>query len=56
MTNELYITELTADEQMKLARLLKTYFPELGTDDEMNGGDVVQELCELYSSLPQVEE
>ena len=50
-----YVSDLTSGEQLKIAALLKTYFPELGTDNEIEGVEAVQELCNLYNSLPQVE-
>lgn len=49
------VLELSVSEQGVVAAILKSYFPELGTDEEMNGADVVQNLSELYSSLPQIE-
>jgi hypothetical protein len=35
---------------MTVKQLLRAHFPELGTDADMNGGDVVMELAELYQS------
>ncbi len=43
----------TREESLRLARFLKVRFPELGTDEEMNGGDVVEALCELYEAIKE---
>lgn len=34
-----------------VADLLKEVFPQLGTEDDMNGGDAVEALAELYRTL-----
>ena len=34
-----------------LIELLESRFPELATDEEMNGGDTVEALCDWYEQL-----
>ena len=49
------VIDLSDKEQLKFATLLKTYFSWLGTDEECESSDVVEELQHLYSALPQVD-
>lgn len=51
--NTLLDLNLTDKEAFAVRRVLLSYFPQLGTDEEMNGGDVVDELNNLYSLLPE---
>lgn len=45
------VTMLTAQERLKLRALLEAHFPELLTDEDLNGGDAVDELSRLFESL-----
>lgn len=47
----LLVSELTAEEAQRFAKILENYFPWLWTDDEANGGDTVDELIELAMAL-----
>jgi len=48
------ILSLSDDEQLKLSRVLKHYFPWLGTDaEDIGGADTINELDELYRALPR---
>ena len=38
-------------EVVDLSEEMLRRFPELGTDDEMNGGDTVEELCRWFEEL-----
>ena len=49
------LTNMTDEQAQFLASILKWYFPELGTDEPLDGADCVDELNELYSALPQVD-
>lgn len=42
---------LTAGERRLVQRVLKSRFPQLGTDFEINGADAVDTLVELYGDL-----
>lgn len=42
---------LTKEEADKLAGLLETYFPWLGTENEAVGPETVDNVCELYHDL-----
>lgn len=48
---EKHTWQLGPQEKETFRCLLKNYFPELGTDEEMSGADVVQELCRIYEEL-----
>lgn len=39
------------DKREVVAALLKQEFPWLGTDDDANGGDTVEDLADLYAQL-----
>ena len=45
------INDLTKDQREALLSVLITYFPELGSDDDMNGSDAVDVLGWLYTKL-----
>lgn len=49
------LASLSPTEELVVAKVLKAYFPQLGTEEEMSGADVVDELSNLYSALPQIE-
>lgn len=55
LKDQLHISNLTDEEQQRFATLLKTYFEWLGTEEECNASDVVEELQQLYSALPQID-
>ena len=43
---------LTSEEKEKFLKLLTAHFPDLRYENtEMNGGDTVEALCELYAEL-----
>lgn len=42
------IEDLSEPERKLIACVLKTYFPELGTDEEMEGGDTVETLNHIF--------
>lgn len=51
------IDALTKAERGRFARLLKVTFPGIDKDDEdMNGGDTVQDLAKLYARLTDEED
>lgn len=45
------LSNLSPTERIKFAQLLRDIFPALSTDEDMNGGDTVQTLSELYQLL-----
>lgn len=48
------LADLNIEEQRKCRKLLEVYFPALASlddDEEMNGGDTVEQLCFLYADL-----
>jgi hypothetical protein len=48
----LSVIDLTNEEQVKFARVLKTYFPWLWTEDEdISGSDTISELNDLAEAL-----
>ena len=52
METETTILDFSTEEQGKLCRLLKNHFPWLGTDEEVSGADVIDELNSLFKALP----
>jgi hypothetical protein len=51
------LTTLTDNELEHFAKILKLYFPWLGTDsNEISGSEVIEELDNLYDSLPKQED
>lgn len=49
------ILHFNDDEQKKLSKLLKIYFPWLGTEEEIEGSEVISELINLYNAIGEVE-
>jgi hypothetical protein len=47
----LSVADLSQEEAARFRAVLRTYFPELDTDDPMSGGDAVQQLAELAGAL-----
>ena len=43
--------DLTPAEAARFRAVLRTYFPELDTDEPMSGGDTIEGLCNLCGAL-----
>lgn len=51
MDDSMTVWHLSPEERERLRLLLLAHFPELGTDEEMTGADVVDVLTEIYADL-----
>lgn len=48
------VGDLSQEERVRFRALIETTFPELGTDEDLNGGDALQRLTDLMEVFDEL--